>query len=105
MFMRHDTTGEIAARRELPSLVQILATSRRTTGLKVDRSITRKIASGCKGSGAPARSRRLQPFDQGPRLAWSPTRLNDRNGDFVAADGSRAMSAVLRDRSLAQRFL
>jgi uncharacterized protein YcbX len=50
VFMCHDTTGEIAARREFPSLVQILATSRRTTGLKVDRSITRKIASGCKGS-------------------------------------------------------
>jgi hypothetical protein len=35
VFMCHDTTGEIAARQEFPSLVQILATGRRTTGLKV----------------------------------------------------------------------
>ena len=49
MFMRHDTTGEIAMRREFPSLVRILATSRRTTGLKLNRSITRKIASACNG--------------------------------------------------------
>ena len=55
VFIRHDTTGEIAARRELPSLVQILSTSRRTTGLKVDRSITRKIASGCNESISHAR--------------------------------------------------
>ena len=66
MFIRHDTTGEIAARRELPSLVQILATSRRTTGLKVDRSITRKIASGCKGSVAGPHQRPLT----GIRFLW-----------------------------------
>ena len=57
------------------------------------------------GSVAPVRGRQMQSFDQGPRLAGPLTRLNDRNGDFVASDGSRAMSAVLRDRSLAQRFL
>ena len=49
MFMRHDTTGEIAMRPDLSSLVQILATVRRTTSFKLNRSITRKIASGCNG--------------------------------------------------------
>jgi hypothetical protein len=64
VFMRHDTTGEIAARRELPSLVQILATSRRTTGLKVDRSVTWKIASGCNGSMAAGRLHGLASREQ-----------------------------------------
>jgi len=69
VFMRHDTTGEIAARRELPSLVQILSTSRRMTGLKVDRSITQNIAAGCNGSAAPVRSLQQQAFIRTPVLA------------------------------------
>ena len=85
------------------SLTSLVASAK--VKFQVDRSFAEKITSGSNGSRAPARSRRLQPFDQGPRLAGPLTRLNDRNGDFVAADGSRGMSAVLRDRSLAQRFL
>lgn len=69
MFMRHDTTGEIAARRELPSLVQILSTSRRTTGLKVDRSITRKTASGCNGSVSAGRARDFTAVELTPKLS------------------------------------
>jgi len=75
VFMHDDTTGEIAARRELPSLVQILSTSRRTTGLNVDRSITRKIASGCNGSVAPAGDSRQRSIGRHASIDVWPSQL------------------------------
>ncbi len=92
MLMRHDTTGEIAARRELPSLVQILATSGQTTGLKVDRSITRKTASGCIGSAAPIRRGEQRTVDR----LWHRQASSGCFQDSDPANGRPPMSAVPR---------
>lgn len=109
VFMRHDTTGEIAARRELSSLVQILATSRRTTGLKVDRSITRKIASGCKGSHAGIQARQCgDRIAQQCRRSWQVARAfrvgwTSLRGGGLAAPGATASRRVCGIRTRIQR--
>jgi hypothetical protein len=51
--------------------------------------------AGRYGSATSVDSRGLQPFDQSMLPAGAQNSLNDRIGDFAAANGPRGMSAVL----------
>jgi hypothetical protein len=59
---------------------------------------------GRPGARAPAPSQGLQTFEQPSQPTGPPISLSDCIGDFVAANGSRATSAVPTDRSLTARF-
>ena len=68
VFMSHDTTGNIAARRDLPRLIQILSTIRRPVSRWNDPSPARSPWAGMGRFGpvAACRSRR-QPREARPR--------------------------------------